>query len=295
MPMPVSAPAPSVVDCLDIWMSGFGDELPMIDDDLTHAMTMNGCGSLCGNFNNNNTHNTHNSNNSSKYDADCISFDMITSVLSRCGTPPPESLPSSPLQSSQTSPTESCCPSPIPFPAFMFEYECETSTGAASLASTPYSSSPASPCSPSDAFSPSSSSSSSFNSSSKLQGRRLSKQSNDSNDSSSSSSSKAMKVKKIAKAEMAAAKPNKRSKAVALASKRDSHNISERNRRQELKLSFNLLQNLVPNLVSANRAHTGTVLKETIAYIVALQQEEEELLAAKNALLVEQSALIMSA
>jgi len=81
-------------------------------------------------------------------------------------------------------------------------------------------------------------------------------------------------------------------KAVALANKRDSHNVSERNRRHELKLSFTLLQNIVPNLISASRAHTGTVLKETIAYIDALQQQEQQLMAAKAALVAEQSLLL---
>jgi len=110
--------------------------------------------------------------------------------------------------------------------------------------------------------------------------------SNNNNNSSSFSSSSS--------SSSASNKISKRSKAVALASKRDSHNISERNRRQELKLSFNVLQNIVPNLISAARAHTGTVLKETIAYIVALQQQEEQLIAAKNTLLAEQSALLMA-
>jgi hypothetical protein len=211
-----------------------------------------------------------------KMDADELSFDHISVVLSRSVTPPPESLPPSPYNSSSSSPSESRCASPNMYSALFMDDFFDSPSGASSSvsgSSSTYSSSPASPLS-----SPAVSFAASNN---KLQGRRKSDE------------AKAPKIKKIAKGEVT--KPSKRSKAVALASKRDSHNISERNRRQELKLSFNLLQNIVPTLVSTSRAHTGTILKETIAYVMALREQERELLESKSTLLAEQSRLMMTA
>jgi hypothetical protein len=202
-----------------------------------------------------------------KIDADELSFDHISVVLSRSVTPPPESLTASPYNSAASSPSESRCGTPICSALFMDELLDSQSTGSfacSSGSSSAFSSAPASPAAPI----------------AKLASRRKSEE------------ARIQKIKKIAKSEIA--KPSKRSKAVALATKRDSHNISERNRRQELKLSFNLLQSLVPALVSSGRAHTGTILKETIAYVVALRDQERQLLESKSALLAEQSRLMMS-
>jgi hypothetical protein len=73
--------------------------------------------------------------------------------------------------------------------------------------------------------------------------------------------------------------------------KRDSHNVSERQRRAELKKSFEALRKQVPEIADIPKAHTGQILRETISYVNALRQEEQAAAAAKAALLQENARL----
>lgn len=62
--------------------------------------------------------------------------------------------------------------------------------------------------------------------------------------------------------------------------KRASHNVSERQRRQEMKKCFDRLRVCIPALEDNPRVHTGEVLKCAYDTIVALRDEEESMLAA---------------
>jgi hypothetical protein len=97
--------------------------------------------------------------------------------------------------------------------------------------------------------------------------------------------------------------------------KRESHNVSERQRRQvrpapapgglparatqhcglhacqALKDSFDSLRVLVPSIADDFRAHTGQILEETISYIRELQQTEVTLQEEKEALREENERL----
>eukprot|EP00051_Salpingoeca_urceolata_P026133 m.476197 g.476197 ORF g.476197 m.476197 type:complete len:460 (+) comp20466_c0_seq1:304-1683(+) len=86
-----------------------------------------------------------------------------------------------------------------------------------------------------------------------------------------------------------------RNKRAAALSKRDSHNVSERMRRQDLKTGFDLLRETVPTVAAAPRAHTGAILKAAIDHILELQREERELLQAKAALIAENKRLLKRA
>eukprot|EP00054_Salpingoeca_dolichothecata_P031378 m.263318 g.263318 ORF g.263318 m.263318 type:complete len:312 (-) comp26878_c0_seq1:142-1077(-) len=66
--------------------------------------------------------------------------------------------------------------------------------------------------------------------------------------------------------------------------KRDSHNISERHRRRELKNSFQSLRMNIPAISSNPRVHTGQILKHAIEYIRELREQEAALMAAKECL-----------
>jgi hypothetical protein len=59
--------------------------------------------------------------------------------------------------------------------------------------------------------------------------------------------------------------------------KRDSHNVSERMRRQDLKKSFNTLRSYVPAIAENSRVHTGSILRNTIEYVRHLQAEEQRI------------------
>ena len=59
--------------------------------------------------------------------------------------------------------------------------------------------------------------------------------------------------------------------------KRDSHNISERHRRAELKTSLDDLRALVPGVQDDQRVHTATILEATIAFIRDLEDEDRTL------------------
>jgi hypothetical protein len=217
--------------------------------------------------------------------ADTMSFDLISTVLSRCATPPLESLPSSPLVSAVSSPNQSRSPSPTLTSVYMDIDEIFDSSSAssafASALSTPCGSCPASPFS--------GASSVPFPSSPLVAPTAMRRGKPAAILKQQRRTSADPKVKKVKSDH----KPSKGSKVVALSIKRDSHNISERNRRNELKTSLTFLQHLVPKLARATRSHTGTILRETIAFIAVLQQQEQQLLAAKSALIAERRTFAM--
>lgn len=70
-----------------------------------------------------------------------------------------------------------------------------------------------------------------------------------------------------------------------IVAKRDSHNVSERQRRLDLKTSFEALRRNIPALIDSPRVHTGLILKCAIEYIQQLECEEQKLSEAKAALL----------
>lgn len=79
--------------------------------------------------------------------------------------------------------------------------------------------------------------------------------------------------------------------AAAATNKRDSHNVSERHRRAELKKSFEMLRKQVPEIADTPKAHTGQILRVTISYVNALRREEQQHMAAKAALAQENARL----
>eukprot|EP00045_Choanoeca_perplexa_P007749 m.71236 g.71236 ORF g.71236 m.71236 type:complete len:327 (+) comp14200_c0_seq1:185-1165(+) len=89
-------------------------------------------------------------------------------------------------------------------------------------------------------------------------------------------------------------KPSAKSKAKAQNSeqaKREIHNVSERQRRQALKDSFDFLRKLVPSVETDDRAHTGRILQEAVSYIKHLEQEGDELAAERQQLMDEHERL----
>lgn len=85
--------------------------------------------------------------------------------------------------------------------------------------------------------------------------------------------------------------PSKRSKPEAVKAKRESHNTSERQRRQALKSSFEDLRVLVPAVAAEPRIHTGQILRAAIDYLEELRHEEAALVAAKAKLKAQNRAL----
>jgi len=63
-------------------------------------------------------------------------------------------------------------------------------------------------------------------------------------------------------------------------SKRKSHNVLERKRRNDLKMSYQALRVEVPAVATNERAPTGHILIESWKYIEQLKKEEQELVAA---------------
>jgi len=61
--------------------------------------------------------------------------------------------------------------------------------------------------------------------------------------------------------------------------KRHTHNVLERKRREDLKISYQELRLQVPELVNAERAPTGQILIKAAEYIAKLKAEEEEMVA----------------
>ena len=63
-------------------------------------------------------------------------------------------------------------------------------------------------------------------------------------------------------------------------SKRKSHNVLERKRRNDLKMSYQALRVEVPAVATNERAPPGHILIESWKYIEQLKKEEQELVAA---------------
>jgi hypothetical protein len=59
--------------------------------------------------------------------------------------------------------------------------------------------------------------------------------------------------------------------------KRVSHNVSERQRRQDLKRSFDTLRSSIPAVADKPRVHTGQILRSAHECILDLQREEREI------------------
>ncbi|XP_039767612.1 myc proto-oncogene protein [Ornithorhynchus anatinus] len=66
--------------------------------------------------------------------------------------------------------------------------------------------------------------------------------------------------------------------------KRRTHNVLERQRRNELKLSFFALRDQIPELVNNEKAPKVVILKKATAYIQSVQAEEHKLIAEKEQL-----------
>lgn len=60
-------------------------------------------------------------------------------------------------------------------------------------------------------------------------------------------------------------------------SKRHTHNVLERKRREDLKYSYQNLRLQVPDLSNAERAPTGQILNKAANYVLHLKAQEEEL------------------
>lgn len=101
---------------------------------------------------------------------------------------------------------------------------------------------------------------------------------------------KATHTPKSKKAALASAAPRHMTES-ELAEKRDSHNVSERMRRKDLKNSFHDLRTEIPEIKDNSRVHTGQILKHAIDYIAELQRQDAEFEAAKAALRAENARL----
>lgn len=64
--------------------------------------------------------------------------------------------------------------------------------------------------------------------------------------------------------------------------KRRTHNVLERQRRNELKRSFFALRDQIPELENNEKAPKVVILKKATAYILAVQAEEQKLLSEKD-------------
>ena len=60
-------------------------------------------------------------------------------------------------------------------------------------------------------------------------------------------------------------------------SRRHTHNVLERKRRNDLKNSYQLLREQLPTLEENDRAPTGQILLHAVEFIAALKIEDEEL------------------
>lgn len=74
-------------------------------------------------------------------------------------------------------------------------------------------------------------------------------------------------------------------------SRRQSHSVLERKRRQDLKSCYDELRSQIPALVSVERASTSLILQRAVEYIESLKRTEEELLAGIGALAAESARL----
>ncbi|XP_069742449.1 N-myc protein isoform X2 [Narcine bancroftii] len=74
--------------------------------------------------------------------------------------------------------------------------------------------------------------------------------------------------------------------------RRRTHNILERQRRNDLRSSFLTLRDQIPELVKNDKAAKVIILKKATDYVRALQSEEQELLLEKENLKVKQQVLV---
>lgn len=88
----------------------------------------------------------------------------------------------------------------------------------------------------------------------------------------------------IAKAKLQQAQAALQQQPVTVAAKRESHNLSERHRRLAMKESFDQLRQLIPEVASNERVHTGQILKAAIDYMRQLQAEDQRLMLEKEQL-----------
>lgn len=66
--------------------------------------------------------------------------------------------------------------------------------------------------------------------------------------------------------------------------KRRTHNVLERQRRNELKRSFFALRDQIPELENNEKAPKVVILKKATAYILSVQTEEQKLISEKDLL-----------
>lgn len=66
--------------------------------------------------------------------------------------------------------------------------------------------------------------------------------------------------------------------------KRRTHNVLERQRRNELKRSFFALRDQIPELENNEKAPKVVILKKATAYILSIQAEEHKLISEKDLL-----------
>lgn len=74
--------------------------------------------------------------------------------------------------------------------------------------------------------------------------------------------------------------------------RRRTHNILERQRRNDLRSSFLTLRDQIPELVKNDKAAKVIILKKATDYVRALQSEEQKLLSEKEKLKAKQQVLV---
>uniref|UniRef100_A0A669PQR5 BHLH domain-containing protein n=1 Tax=Phasianus colchicus TaxID=9054 RepID=A0A669PQR5_PHACC len=66
--------------------------------------------------------------------------------------------------------------------------------------------------------------------------------------------------------------------------KRRTHNVLERQRRNELKLSFFALRDQIPEVANNEKAPKVVILKKATEYVLSIQSDEHRLIAEKEQL-----------
>uniref|UniRef100_A0A4W3ILR8 BHLH domain-containing protein n=1 Tax=Callorhinchus milii TaxID=7868 RepID=A0A4W3ILR8_CALMI len=74
--------------------------------------------------------------------------------------------------------------------------------------------------------------------------------------------------------------------------RRRTHNILERQRRNDLRSSFLTLRDQIPELVKNDKAAKVIILKKATEYVRSLQSEEHKLLSEKEKLKAKQQLLV---
>jgi len=80
---------------------------------------------------------------------------------------------------------------------------------------------------------------------------------------------------------------SKRARAIELMIKRDTHNDSERQRRNEMKEGLMMLKDALPPVEGMERMNTSQLLEYAILHVHAMAEEDQRLLAEKEALRLE--------